>query len=169
MSLLPYVCVLVNSLERVGDFLVEVFGCSDDQGEGVDKPVLHRIIQLSQGSSVILVQKDSCNESTLATFTLLSVKHIVVAVEDIDKVRSLAVKQGAQVKTNDQTERVTITISDGAEEVIVHVMDAEKIKQCPHDSIIHAMLSNGNNQEVVLTGTFLFLFSNVVTPFILAN
>ena len=153
MSLLPHVCLLVNSVDRVGDFLVEVFGC-EDQGEGVDKPVLHRVIQLSQGSSIIIVQKDSCNEAALTAFNLFAVKHLFVSVTDIEKVRGLAVKLGAQVAKNEVTERITVSFFDGVEEIIIHAMDVEKNKQSPHDLIMNAMLAHTGSQDVILTGDY---------------
>lgn len=152
MSLLPYVCILVNSVDRVGDFIVEVFGCGDDQGEVIDKPVLHRIIQLSQGSSIIIAQKENCNEAALATFSLFAVKHTLIAVEDIEKVRSVAIKLGAQVIRNDHTERITICFYDGVEEIFIHVMDSEKMKGYSTDLIMTSLISQSSNQEVVQTG-----------------
>lgn len=155
MSLLPYVCFLVNSVERVGDFLIEVFGCTDDQSQGSDKPVLHRLIQLSLGSSVTIVQKDSCDAATLATFNLYAVKHFFISVRDLEKVRSIAVKLGAQVTRDDLTERITICFLDGVDEITIHATDAEKNKKNPHDIIMNAMLAQSHNvaQEVIVAGT----------------
>jgi hypothetical protein len=154
MSLLPHVCLLVNSVDRVGDFLIEVFGCEDQnegQNEG-DKPVLHRVIQLSQGSSIIIVQKDSCNDAALIAFNLFAVKHLFISVNDIEKVRLLSVKLGAQVSKNEMTERITVSFFDGTEEITIHAMDIEKNKQqSPHDLIMNAMLSHGS-PDIVLTG-----------------
>ena len=152
MSFLPYICLLVNSVDRVSDFITEVFGCTDDQADVVDNPVVHRIIQLSKGSSIVIAQKESCNEIALATFSLLAVKHALIAVDDIERVRSAATKLGAQVTRNDNTEKITICFCDGPEEIFLHVMDSEKIKRSSNELIMTAILSDSNSQEVAQIG-----------------
>ena len=152
MSFLPYICLLVNSVDRVSDFITELFGCIDDQTDVVDIPVLHRIIQLSKGSSVVIAQKESCNEAALATFSLFAVKHTLIAVDDIERVHSVAIKLGAQVTRNDSAEKITICFCDGPDEIFIHVMDSEKIKRGSNELIMTAMLSDNGSQEVTQIG-----------------
>lgn len=158
MSLIPHVCILVNDLEKVSEFFLEVFNSPEDQGETAEKPIIHRIVQLSHGSSITMIRRDSCNETTLVTFNLYAVKHIFVAVQDLEKVRFTAVKLGAQVTRDDTTNRVTICVMDGSDEITIHVMDADKKKHSPHDVIMNSLMSQSHsrsnevNQEVIMAG-----------------
>lgn len=169
MSLIPYVCILVNSVEKVSEFLVEVFGCFEDQREIVEKPIIHRVVQLSHGSSITIIRRDSCNEAALVTFNLYAVKHVFVAVQDLEKVRCTAVKLGAQVTRDDSTNRVTICFMDGVDEITIHVMDAEKKKQSPHDMIMNALLSQSHhssnevNREVIMAGILTTIYRTLST------
>lgn len=146
MSLLPYACFIVDSAERVGDFLVDVLGCQDDNREALERPVHHRIINLPGGSSITVVQRSSCDEVTLAAFNLYAVKHIFVAVEDIQKVRIVAAKLGAQITRDDSADRVIIYFLDGVDEIIIHALDAEKRMRNPHDMIMSTLSSQVQNK-----------------------
>ena len=139
MSLLPYACFIVESVERVGDFLVDLLGSQDNQREAVERPVHHRIILLPGGSSITVVQRGSCDEAALAAFNRYAVKHVFVSVEDVQKVRILAAKLGAQIARDDIADRVTICFLDGVDEIIIHALDAEKSMRSPHDMIMSAM------------------------------
>jgi hypothetical protein len=175
MSLIPYVCILVNSVERVSEFFLGVFGCCEDQGEIVEKPIIHRVVQLSHGSSITLIRRDSCNEATLVTFNLYAVKHIFVAVQDLEKVRCSAVKLGAQVTRDDSTNRVTISFMDGVDEITIHVMDAEKKKQSPHEMIMNALQSQCNhgsnevNREVIMAGILITIYRTLSTAQLISD
>lgn len=137
---IPYVCLLVNSVDKVGDFLISVFSAEQDESE--EKTVLHRTIRLLTGSSIILVAKDSCNENTLATFGLLAVKHVFISVENLEKVRLSSIKLGAEVSNSDHTDSITINISGEMNQVIIHAMNADSsVKQTPLDFIMKNILS----------------------------
>lgn len=158
MSLIPYVCIVVNSVERVSEFFLEVFGCCEDQGEIVEKPIVHRVVQLSCGSFITIICRNSCNEATLVTSSFYAVKRVFVAVQDVEKVRCAAVKLGAQVTRDYSTNRVTICLTDGVDEIVIHVTDLEKKKLYPHETIMNALLpqsrpiGNEVNQEVIMAG-----------------
>ena len=127
MSLIPYVCILVENVDRVGDFIVNVFGCQDDVIEA--KPVLHRVILISNGSSVTLVQKGSCNAATISTIQYLAVNHVFVAVDDPVEVRSRAANAGGQVPEGSAVEgdgSVTLSFFEGSSEIIFHALKLDR-------------------------------------------
>ena len=164
MSLLPYVCLLVNNLERTGDFLIEICGCFEDQADIVHKPVLHRIVRVSNELSITIVQIDSCCEAALATFSLYAVKDIFIAVNDLGKVHSTAVTLGAQVMKDSVTEGIKIRFPDGDNKITIHAVDIKREKQNPHDLIMSGMMPKSNNEHRTrdgassTAGTFYFDF-----------
>lgn len=161
MSLLPYACFIVDSVERVGNFLIDLLGCQDFQREALEKPVHHRIILLPGGSSITIVQRSSCDEATLAAFNSYAVKFIFVAVEDVQKVRIVAAKLGAQITRDDVADRVSICFLDGVDEIIIHALDAEKSMRSPHDMIMSAMSSQvqaKSLEDVAVAGIYIISF-----------
>ena len=140
MSLIPYVCILVENVDRVGDFIVNVFGCQDDVIE--TKPVLHRVILISNGSSITLVQKGSCNAATISTIQYLAVNHVFVAVDDPIEVRSRAANAGGQVPEGASAmegDGVTLSFFDGSSEIIFHALKQDRGRNShpnPHDLLM---------------------------------
>jgi len=141
--MLPYVCILVDSVDHVGDFVVNVFGCQDD--ETLTKPVLHRVIVATSGSSIILVQKGSCNVATLATFSCLAVKHVFIAVDDPAEVWNRAGNVGGDVSVNAEPDGSSATVSyfEGTSELIFHALKSERGRPGPnpHDVLMNKIWS----------------------------
>ena len=167
MSLLPYVCLLVNNVEKAGDFLIEICGCYDDQADIVHKPVLHRIVRVSSELSITIVQIDSCCEAALATFSLYAVKDIFIAVHDFEKVHGTAQSLGAQVMKDNITDGMKIRFPDGDNVITIHAVDIKRERLNPHDSIMNAMMPQGNNEHGIRDGlpstAGTFCFYNVST------
>ena len=123
--------------------MVNVFGCKDD--EMLTKPVLHRVILVSSGSSIILVQKGSCNVATLATFGCLAVKHVFIAVDDPAEVRNRAANVGGDVRVIEEPDGSSATVSffEGTSELIFHALKSERGRPGPnpHDVLMNKIWS----------------------------
>lgn len=135
-KILPYVYLLVDNVGRVGDFFIEVFGCIDDRSEG-SKPILQRTIQMST-ASIIMVQRNSCNQATLAMFNLLAVRHLFITVENIESTKFLAIKFGATISKANH-ESIVICFLNGIDQIIIHAIESSSSS---HDMIISTIMSN---------------------------
>ena len=144
---MPYVCLLVNNVERTGDFLIEICGCYDDQADIVHKPVLHRIVRVSNELSITIVQIDSCSEAALATFSLYAVKDIFIAVHDFEKVYCTAQSLGAQVMKDSVTDGMKIRFPDGDNLITIHAVNMKRERSNPHDLIMNAMMPQLINEN----------------------
>lgn len=152
MTVLPYVCLLVNNVERAADFIIEICGCYADQADIVHKPVLHRVVRVSNELSITIVQINSCCEAALATFSLYAVKDIFIAVQDFEKVHSTAQSLGAQVVKDTVTDGIKIRLPDGDNLITIHAVDVKMERQNPHDLIMNAMMPQSNNEHGISNG-----------------
>ena len=71
--LLPCVCLLVDNMEHMGKFLSDVF---EGQMSVNLHPIRYGVVQLSDKASVILIQKNGCDDTLLLKFGLLSVNQV---------------------------------------------------------------------------------------------
>lgn len=141
-KILPFIYLLVDNVGRMGDFFIEVFGCIDDDSEGT-KPILQRTIQMST-ASIIMIQRDSCNQATLAMFNVLAVRHLFITVENIETTKFLAIKFGATISRSNN-ESIIICFLNGIDQIIVHAI--ENIENgwnntSSHDMIMKTIMSN---------------------------
>jgi predicted enzyme related to lactoylglutathione lyase len=153
MSLLPFVCVLANDIDRVSAFLIDVFQCK--LPDITEKPVRHRVIRISDESSVMVVQKAGCDERTIASVSLLAVHHVFVVVLDVAAIQLRATSAGATVTQSDVDEKGgSICILEGPERIYFHIISREKQGSInTHDLAMSTIWSRLEQTDVKAAGS----------------
>jgi predicted enzyme related to lactoylglutathione lyase len=118
--------LVAQDIDRVSTFLADVFEIT--LPDVVEKPVRHRVMHISEGSSVLVIHRTEYDERKTATISLLAVHQIFVAVDDPAAVQLKATQAGAQVTQSNVDEHGgSVCVFEGPERITFYVISREKV------------------------------------------
>lgn len=143
-KVVPSACLLVENVEVMASFLVQVFGCQSSDIS--PKPVRHCQMRMSEDTKILLVQKSSCNSTQLSYFATIDVRQIFLSVKDPNMVQKVATDAGAQVsESHSDDQGGSYSIFEGPENVVFHVVSHDRSRRIGiHEMIMAAVTQPGD-------------------------